>query len=248
MDIKLTLAAGSKIRSPTIDAEARWIEDNGPIYYGLPTKPKEAGPGSWVYFLRDGALRARARIDQMVSGDEMGERFTYTGAPIESAPWNQAVSKMELANRPIPQKGFQGYRYVSDLEASTFVTAFTKSRRATVRAQERSAYEGVVRRIVADVPIRNRALRQACRDHYGSECFVCGFDFLEVYGPIAEGFIHVHHLKPFKIGKGKRLTDAVKGLRPVCPNCHSVIHLCDPELSLLALAKIVRDNGKRTKR
>lgn len=247
MDIKLTLAARSKIRSPTVEAEARWIEDNGPIYYGLPTQPKEAGEGSWAYFLRDGAVRARAKIDQIVSGDELGDVFTYTGHPIRAATWNLAVSKMELSSRPIPYRGFQGYRYVTLAESSKFESAFSRRGQGRAIGKQPTAYEGVVRRIIADVPIRNPALRHACRDYYGSECFVCGFDFFNVYGPVAEGFIHVHHLNPFAKRKGKRLTDAVKDLRPICPNCHAVIHLCNPELSLSALARLVRANRTRSK-
>jgi len=35
----------------------------------------------------------------------------------------------------------------------------------------------------------------------------------------------VHHLVPIsKIGKKYRV-DPIKDLRPVCPNCHAVIHL-----------------------
>jgi predicted HNH restriction endonuclease len=28
------------------------------------------------------------------------------------------------------------------------------------------------------------------------------------------------------------LIDPVADMRPVCPNCHAVIHLCDPPLSI----------------
>jgi predicted HNH restriction endonuclease len=242
MDIKLTLAGTSKIRSPTIEAEARWIEDNGPIYYGLPSRPKQSGVGSWVYFLRDGQLKARARIDAIIRGKELGRMSSFSGQALPTAAWNLAVTSMELSKRQIAQRGFQGFRYVTSMEARLFQSAFTGSRQSETRGRVSTAYEGVVRRIVADVPVRNPLLRRACREHYGSNCFVCGFNFFEVYGPIAEGFIHVHHVKPFATTKGERLTNAVRDLRPVCPNCHAVLHLSDPELSISALARLVRTN------
>jgi predicted HNH restriction endonuclease len=54
---------------------------------------------------------------------------------------------------------------------------------------------------------------------------VCGFDFAAVYGPLAVGFIHVHHLIPLSQAGGEYKVDPVADMRPVCPNCHAVIHL-----------------------
>jgi predicted HNH restriction endonuclease len=72
---------------------------------------------------------------------------------------------------------------------------------------------------------RDPRARQLCIQFYGTSCAVCLIDFGLAYGPTAEGFIHVHHLKPLsEIRKGYEV-DPVKDLRPVCPNCHAVIHL-----------------------
>jgi 5-methylcytosine-specific restriction protein A len=46
-----------------------------------------------------------------------------------------------------------------------------------------------------------------------------------VFGPDASGFIHVHHLTPLSEIGQEYLVDPVRDLRPVCPNCHAVIHL-----------------------
>jgi predicted HNH restriction endonuclease len=46
-----------------------------------------------------------------------------------------------------------------------------------------------------------------------------------VYGPLAEGFIHVHHVKQLSEIGAEYEVDPVADLRPVCPNCHAVIHL-----------------------
>jgi predicted HNH restriction endonuclease len=72
---------------------------------------------------------------------------------------------------------------------------------------------------------RNQEARRRCIERYGARCVVCGLDFGEVYGEVAEGLIHVHHLKPIsEVGEGY-VVDPVEDLRPVCPNCHAVIHL-----------------------
>lgn len=85
--------------------------------------------------------------------------------------------------------------------------------------------EGSVCRVVVNAYERNAIARKKCIEHYGPTCVVCGFNFGAVYGPIAEGFIHVHHLKPLcDIGEEYDV-DPIVDLRPVCANCHAVIHL-----------------------
>lgn len=54
---------------------------------------------------------------------------------------------------------------------------------------------------------------------------ICGFDFGRIYGPLADGFIHVHHLSMLSEAGGERDVGPIKDLRPVCANCHEVIHL-----------------------
>jgi 5-methylcytosine-specific restriction endonuclease McrA len=85
--------------------------------------------------------------------------------------------------------------------------------------------EGAVRTVVVNAYERNPEARRRCVAHYGPRCAVCGFDFAAAYGAVAEGYIHVHHLRPLaEIGEAY-VVDPVADLRPVCPNCHAVIHL-----------------------
>lgn len=84
--------------------------------------------------------------------------------------------------------------------------------------------EGSKKTIIVNSYERNPDARQKCIEHYGLLCSVCAFDFEKVYGEIGMGFIHVHHLKPLsEIGEGYKV-DPVKDLRPVCPNCHAMLH------------------------
>lgn len=71
---------------------------------------------------------------------------------------------------------------------------------------------------------RDPVLRAACIAAQGCRCVVCGDDLGELYGEMGKGFIHVHHLNPLAARKGRSLTDPVKDLIPVCPNCHAIIH------------------------
>jgi hypothetical protein len=79
---------------------------------------------------------------------------------------------------------------------------------------------------------RDPRLRQACIDHYGSECFVCGFDFSVAFGPHFKGVIEVRHLNPLAKVHGVHEGDAVRDLRPLFPNCHTVAHRRDPPFTV----------------
>lgn len=85
--------------------------------------------------------------------------------------------------------------------------------------------EGSICKVTINAYERNPEARRQCIEYYGASCCVCGFNFGERFGAMAEGFIHVHHLKPLsEIGKEYKV-DPVVDLRPVCPNCHAMIHL-----------------------
>jgi 5-methylcytosine-specific restriction enzyme A len=99
--------------------------------------------------------------------------------------------------------------------------------------------EGSIYRVAVTAYERNPEARRVCLAHYGTSCVVCGFDFNATYGPMAEHFIHVHHLRMLStIGK-EYIVDPVRDLRPVCPNCHSVLHLKSPPYTVDELKAVV---------
>ena len=69
-------------------------------------------------------------------------------------------------------------------------------------------------------------------EHYGARCIVCGFDFGASYGPVASGFIHVHHLVPLSEIAEAYAVDPIADLNPLCPNCHAVAHLRTPPYTI----------------
>jgi 5-methylcytosine-specific restriction enzyme A len=99
-------------------------------------------------------------------------------------------------------------------------------------------FEGRVKTVRVNAYERDPRARRRCIDHYRARCTVCAMDFGAVYGQAMKDFIHVHHLKPISKGKEERTVDPVRDLRPVCPNCHAVIHSCDPPLTVEAVKKL----------
>lgn len=85
--------------------------------------------------------------------------------------------------------------------------------------------EGAALQIMVNRYERDPVARERCIACHGATCAVCGFDFGDVYGPVAQGFIHVHHLQPISTQGGPHRVNPVADLRPVCANCHAVIHL-----------------------
>lgn len=85
---------------------------------------------------------------------------------------------------------------------------------------------------------RNPKARNECIKLYGRDCSVCCINFESVYGDIGKTFIHVHHLTPLKQRGGKAYkVDPETDLRPVCPNCHAMLHQQEPPLTIKALQK-----------
>ena len=71
---------------------------------------------------------------------------------------------------------------------------------------------------------RKPKLRQQAILIHGTTCFGCGFNFKKFYGDYAEGFIHIHHVKPVSEFAGPMVVDPETDLVPLCANCHSVVH------------------------
>jgi 5-methylcytosine-specific restriction enzyme A len=104
-------------------------------------------------------------------------------------------------------------------------------------------FEGASRTIYVNAYERDPRARKACIEHYGAKCIVCGFDFAVAYGPLGKEFIHVHHLVPLSsIGDGY-IVDPILDLRPVCPNCHAMLHRSAEVLPIENLQRIVRETA-----
>lgn len=84
--------------------------------------------------------------------------------------------------------------------------------------------EGSKKTIIVNSYERNLKARSECIKEYGVSCTVCGFNFEETYGKRGKGFIHVHHIVPISDIGDEYQVDPIRDLRPVCPNCHAMLH------------------------
>jgi predicted HNH restriction endonuclease len=126
-----------------------------------------------------------------------------------------------------------GWRQLASIVAAPF--AFPEEYR-----EPEVITEGAVHRVLVNAYERSPEARRKCIEHHGAACSVCGMTFGSVYGEMADGFIHVHHLKPLsEIGEEYEV-DPVADLRPVCPNCHAVIHLGNASRTIEEVRQLVR--------
>jgi hypothetical protein len=101
-------------------------------------------------------------------------------------------------------------------------------------------YEGSVTQVLVNAYERSAAARQACIDYYGPICKVCDLNFEDHYGAIGRGFIHVHHeVNIASIGTNYQV-DPIRSLKPVCPNCHAMLHRQEPPLLIDALRTMLK--------
>jgi hypothetical protein len=102
--------------------------------------------------------------------------------------------------------------------------------------------EGSTSKVLVNAYERNPQARKKCIEYYGTSCYVCGFNFGKVFGKLGEGFIHVHHLKPIaEIGEEYEI-NPIEDMRPVCPNCHAMIHRRIPLLSIEEIIAILQQS------
>lgn len=92
--------------------------------------------------------------------------------------------------------------------------------------------EGAVCRVSVNAYERNAEARRLCIERHGANCCICGFNFGAVYGEVADGYIHVHHVHPLSEIGSEYVVNPVEDLRPVCPNCHAVLHRRIPAYSI----------------
>lgn len=131
-------------------------------------------------------------------------------ATVDTMSFAQFTALIERAGNPI-------------MRADNPITEFMLPEEVVIPAE--AFIEGAVRQITVNAYERSQQNRDECIAEYGVCCCICGFEFGKVYGPEAEGFIHVHHIRPLsEVGKAHKV-DPVKDLRPVCPNCHAVLHM-----------------------
>jgi 5-methylcytosine-specific restriction enzyme A len=175
------------------------------------------------------ALYIQARFDVLLNPDSESiyprqklEAGKFVGA--SSMHWDSQASGITIPAdvAAILEKEWAAFLVKKNLVQGSGRPSVTRSPDEV--PNNKNYYEGATKSVRVNVYERNDKARLDCINHYGWSCCICGFDFEEAYGEMGIGFIHVHHLKPLsEIGEEYQV-DPIEDLRPVCPNCHAMIH------------------------
>lgn len=147
---------------------------------------------------------------------------------------NSAFRQLNISTMSINEKAI-----TNKLKQSKNLTLEKRKNKNTVSNETNSQLrfdEGFRTEIIKEVLKRDKRLVELAKAKYGTKCTVCKFDFGKTFGIHGAGFIEVHHLEP--IANGKRKT-TIEDVRPVCSNCHRMIHRGNELLSIKDLKKII---------
>lgn len=137
-------------------------------------------------------------------------------------------------------------KYSEIVEKLWFELVSTKESFLVDDSADLALYEGTIKEVIQNRYERNSYARKLCLEYYGHNCKVCDMNFLDEYGEIGKDFIHVHHLNEISKKKGKHKVDPIKDLRPVCPNCHAMLHRKNPAYTIEQIKQIIVDAKLKT--
>mgnify|MGYP000000043127 CR=1 FL=1 len=147
-----------------------------------------------------------------------------------------------------------GFKYEKSKELASKIHAVQgKKHKLYVYDENDLIAEGKAGTKTSIVKERSKKLRDAAIQYYTKngkiKCAVCGFDFYEFYGEHGEGYIQIHHESPIYQYSDEGFTtyikEAVKDTKPVCSNCHCMIHRKKSHmLTIEELKKIIKKTSR----
>jgi hypothetical protein len=201
--------------------------------------PKTAAVGDRVFlFTREHGFVASASIVSKGTPGEFGKKQVYRAdvGPVVLLP---CPVPLAYVTSILPQWGWATYprSYTTPPESicdalDGAIDDFQSGLGPGEPDQPDTYTEGKMRRALAVRYERDPEARAACIRHYGAVCAVCGFAYGEIYGPKVDGLIVVHHLTPVAARGEQYKVDPVADLRPVCADCHLVIHRRAPPFTI----------------
>ena len=144
------------------------------------------------------------------------------------------------------------FEYDSAIELSSKVFTSKKTKKVLIYDEDDTITEGKVSTKTAIVKERSQKLRRAAIEHYTVDskivCSVCGFDFKKIYGELGDGYIQMHHENPIyqysDDGFETYISEAVKNMKPLCANCHCMVHRNKSKLVSITELKSIVDSNK----
>ena len=100
--------------------------------------------------------------------------------------------------------------------------------------------EGGVQTVQVNRYERERRNRIIALSLHGHRCAACDFDFGEIYGNVAEGYIQIHHTTPISEISDRYCINPETDLIPLCSNCHSVVHLKNPPHTIDEIKALIK--------
>lgn len=102
--------------------------------------------------------------------------------------------------------------------------------------------EGALKNVQTNRYERDRRNRAAAIAIHGTTCKGCGLEMSTRYGPVAAGFIEIHHVTPVSQLKAGYVIDPMRDLVPLCPNCHAVAHRRNPPLTVGEIESLLNEH------
>jgi hypothetical protein len=199
--------------------------------YFFRTSGMKTVAGSLILFQYEGSIVASAELVDIENFEEKVDGL-YSGAyyfDVKSIRTFQPISFDELSQFITDLKPFSQVKQVIEYHYFDSIIQLIQLKESPILADEildieNEFYEGTKKQITVNKYERDPRAREVCISCYGSNCYICGFDFSEVYGKEYKGKIHVHHIVPLNVIGKEYVCNPINDLRPVCPNCHLVLH------------------------
>jgi len=156
-------------------------------------------------------------------------------------PWSHQVPVRWLANfTEVKAVIGDQQRYTVRKLAGEDFRKFEKSAKVSIKLD---ATEGQIYKKEANFRRRNGALIQAKKSNSDYRCEVCGFNFEKAYGSLGHDYIIAHHIEPLS-GRTRPSITTLNDIALLCANCHAMVHIINPPLSLDKLQKLLRLKSK----
>ena len=168
-----------------------------------------------------------------------GDTSRFVNVRFDAITESPAISIAELDQPPLNSVHWHPQISGTQIEDDTakaveqlWQTRMTSSTHSQPEGESSTVEEGKRLRVVTTAYERSQRARRNCLQHHGYSCACCDILLAEKYGAVAADFIHVHHKVPISSFGESHVIDPVADLIPVCPTCHSIIHLKNPPLEV----------------
>ncbi len=212
---------------------------NNSYFYDVVSRGRNLNSGDNIYFTFDSYIVAKAIFTGEIKINHKRSKKYIHGHKlknIEILDVSEKINNKIFGARTTYIDNKKGKEIERVLNSNTFIYP------DEIPDDNLSIKEGAKKTVTVNIYERSSEARKKCLEKYGYLCFICSFDFENKFGDIGNNFIHVHHLKPLSEVDESYKVDPVKDLRPVCPNCHAMLHRKNPAYSIEEIKNKIIEN------